>query len=106
MGVKLRKAPGAEAYPVYFSPSDTSGEKEFEEFYTEDETTDMERFHALGVITGKETPDRGKLDAMIRELTALFVRETASKEEVVSVLSSYLPEFRHIETGKSLDGKM
>ena len=97
---------GSNRYPVHFSTSDTSGEKAFEEFVTETETTDMERFRALGVITGKAIPNKEKIKDLFQELTRVFGRPEASKEEVITVLKHYLPNFEHIETGKSLDSKM
>ena len=97
---------GSKLYPVHFSASDTSGEKAFEEFVTDTETADMDRYLSLGVITGKEVPDKRKIDTLFRKLNAAFDRETATKEEIVEVLKEYLPNFEHIETGKSLDSKM
>ncbi|MBQ9032166.1 MAG: polysaccharide biosynthesis protein [Parasporobacterium sp.] len=96
---------GSKYYPVHYSVSDTSGEKPFEEFVTETETADYVRFGSLGVITGKEIPDRNRINQLYADLNALFEKET-SKEEVVSVMKDYLPNFEHIETGKSLDSKM
>lgn len=93
-------------YPVHFSASDTSGEKAYEEFYTEDEKVDLLRFGSLGVIEDKNIPDREKLTKMISKLEKLFDDGTATKQDVVDAISEYLPEFRHIETGKSLDSKM
>jgi nucleoside-diphosphate-sugar epimerase len=92
-------------YPVHFSKSDTSGEKEFEEFYTEDENVDMARLAALGVVVGKEIPDKSKIEKLYSRLDEAFSRET-DKEEIVAVIGEYLPNFHHIETGKSLDSKM
>lgn len=93
-------------YPVHFSKSDTSGEKPYEEFYTDGESVDEGRFDSLGVITGKGIPDRKAVDALIRELDSAFERTAVAKEDIVSIISSYLPDFEHIETGRSLDGKM
>ena len=97
---------GDRRYPVHFSASDTSGEKPYEEFVTETETADMTRFASLGVITGKGLPDAARVEALFRDLNAAFDKEDTTKEEVVAVLRAYLPNFAHIETGKSLDGKM
>lgn len=97
---------GSIRYPVYYSISDTSGEKPYEEFVTETETADHGRFSSLGVITGKEIPDQAGVTKLLADLEAAFSREDTSKEEVVSILSAYLPNFEHIETGKSLDSKM
>ena len=93
-------------YPVHFSASDTSGEKAFEEFYVEGETVDMERFRSLGVITDKQAPNRNDVVELIKTLDDAFESEGCQKSDIVKLISSYLPNFEHIETGKSLDGKM
>ena len=96
---------GSKLYPVHYSASDTSGEKPFEEFVTDTETADMDRFASLGVITGKQIPDKERVEKLFTALNAVFETET-TKEEVVRILKDYLPNFEHIETGKSLDSKM
>ena len=96
---------GSGLYPVHYSASDTSGEKPFEEFVTDTETADMNRFASLGVITGKQIPDKARVEKLFAALNAVFETET-TKEEVVRILKDYLPNFEHIETGKSLDSKM
>lgn len=97
---------GSKFYPVHFSKSNTSGEKPYEEFFTDEESVDMDRLSALGVITGKKEPDREKLNQFMNTLAAGFEKDTITKEEVVSIIKDYLPNFEHIETGKSLDSKM
>lgn len=90
-------------YPVHFSLSDTSGEKAYEEFYTDSECVDLNRFESLGVITGKPVPDRLTI---VDILEKAFEEESCIKADIVKMLEEYLPDFEHIETGKSLDGKM
>lgn len=97
---------GSRKYPVHYSASDTSGEKSFEEFYTDKETVDMERLSALGVIIGKPIPDYRKINELLDKLTAVFEKDATEKEEVVEIIKEYLPNFEHIEKGKSLDSKM
>ena len=97
---------GSNLYPVHYAASDTSGEKPFEEFVTETETADYDRFKSLGVITGKAIPDKTRIEQLFAALTAVFDKEGTAKEEVVSIMKDYLPNFEHIETGKSLDSKM
>ena len=104
MSVELKK--GSYLYPVYFSTSDTSGEKPFEEFVTDTETSEMNRFLSLGVITGKQIPDKNKVDKLFKDLNSEFEKQEATKEEVLRIIKDYLPNFEHIETGKSLDSKM
>lgn len=96
---------GSLKYPVHYSGSNTSGEKEYEEFYTDEETVDLDRFKALGIVTGKEIPNKNKVRILFDKLNNAFNSET-SKEEIVAIMKEYLPNFEHIETGKSLDSKM
>ena len=99
---------GSNLYPVHFSKSNTSGEKAYEEFVTDTETADMNRFSSLGVITGKAIPDKEKIATLFEKLNAAFSSEgtPADKEKIVNILHEYLPNFEHIETGRSLDSKM
>lgn len=97
---------GSNLYPVHYSISDTSGEKPFEEFVTDTETADYDRFSSLGVITGKEIPDKARVASLFKDLNAVFDKPKTTKEEVISIMQTYLPNFEHIETGKSLDSKM
>ena len=96
---------GIRQYPVHFSASDTSGEKAFEEFYTSSENVNMNRLSNLGVITDKPIPDKEKLHYLLDHLNYLFERNV-EKDEIIAAIKKYLPEFSHIETGKSLDNKM
>jgi FlaA1/EpsC-like NDP-sugar epimerase len=97
---------GSNKYPVHYTVSDTSGEKPFEEFVTDTEKADYGSFKSLGIITGKEIPDKERVNLLFKNLTAVFEKPETTKEEVISILKDYLPNFEHIETGKSLDSKM
>lgn len=97
---------GSRLYPVHYSKSDTSGEKAYEEFVTETETADYNRFKSLGVIISKPVPDKEKINDLFQKLKDAFDRGEPSKEDVISIMKDYLPYFEHIETGKSLDSKM
>lgn len=97
---------GNKLYPVHYSASNTSGEKPFEEFVTDTEVADMDRFVSLGVITDKVIPNKDKIAILFSDLNAVFEQTETTKEEVVSIMRAYLPNFEHIETGKSLDSKM
>ncbi len=102
--VELKR--GSKQYPVHFSVSDTSGEKPFEEFVTDEEIADMNRFSSLGVITGKTIPDQERINTLFKNLYSAFEKEKTTKDEIVGIMKEYLPNFEHIETGKSLDSKM
>lgn len=96
----------SKSYPVYFFGSDTSGEKSFEEFYTDKEVLDLDSFINLGVIKNSKKRDIKEIDEIFNRLHRLFDNEKVSKSELVEVLKEYLPNFAHIETGKGLDQKM
>ena len=97
---------GSMRYPVHYSGSDTSGEKAYEEFYVESEKVDLARLKALGVITDKKIPDKNKIQKLFDQLTAAFERVETTKEDIVKIMHEYLPEFQHMEAGKSLDSTM
>ena len=93
-------------YPIYFFGSDTSGEKSFEEFFTENELLDNDSFINLGVIKNSVKRDISEIDAIFNQLETLFSSDNVTKAAIVEILKGYLPNFAHIETGKGLDQKM
>lgn len=97
---------GSKKYPVHYSGSNTSGEKAYEEFYTDSESVDLDRLQALGIVTNKEIPNKTAVEALFKKLNSAFEKNETTKEEVVEIMKGYLPNFEHIETGKSLDSKM
>jgi FlaA1/EpsC-like NDP-sugar epimerase len=102
-----QKAAGlrGENYPVYFFKSETSGEKLYEEFYTDEEAPVMDRFKSLGVIKVNNRKTIAEVEAVVDEIKALFDTGVA-KEDIVVLLRKLLPGFHHIETGLNLDQKM
>lgn len=93
-------------WPVYFFASDTTGEKDFEEFFTLAETLDMDRFDTLGVILNEPDFDAAKLDWFLEEIAAIRARPTWDKPEIVDLFNKMIPDFNHKETGKYLDNRM
>jgi FlaA1/EpsC-like NDP-sugar epimerase len=93
-------------WPCYFFKSDTTGEKDFEEFFTDNEDLDMERFETVGVIKNQPDFDEAKLDAFMDGIEALRNKGTWTKDDIVKLYFGLLPEFAHKETGKYLDQRM
>ena len=93
-------------WPCYFFKSDTTGEKDFEEFFTDAEDLDMERFATVGVIRNQPDYDGDDLDKFINGIEALREKGAWDKEDIVKLYFSLLPEFAHKETGKYLDERM
>lgn len=93
-------------YPVYYFKTDTSGEKSFEEFYTNAETVDFTRFQAVGVVKGKPTYDISTIETIFERLETLFQDKLTNKQSIIALLTEWIPNFQHMETGKNLDQKM
>ncbi len=93
-------------YPIYFFGSDTSGEKAFEEFFTENEKLDLDSYINLGVIKNSKKRSSLEIDMIFQQLHSLFESNNITKPAIVDILKGYLPNFKHIETGKGLDSQM
>lgn len=93
-------------YPVYFFSSNTSGEKLYEEFYTDEEELDLNKCHNLGIVKNAKRRELSELDNIITQIKTLFQKEQLEKTDTVALLNKMLPNFQHIETGMSLDQKM
>ena len=103
---KTKELINLKKWPCFFSVSDTTGEKDFEEFFTNNEDLDMERFETVGVIRNYPEFDEDKLDQFIDRVRAFRERGTWNKEDIVKLYLTLLPEFAHKETGKYLDQRM
>lgn len=93
-------------WPCLFTSSDTTGEKDFEEFFTDKETLDMERFENLGVIKNELNVEEDKLNLFETKINELKSAKKWNKEEIVDLFFTMIPDFGHKETGKYLDSKM
>jgi FlaA1/EpsC-like NDP-sugar epimerase len=93
-------------WPCYFFSSDTTGEKDFEEFFTDKENLDFNRFYGVGVIKNQSVYDGQKLDNFFSGVEVLRKKGDWNKQEIVDLFLDLLPEFAHKETGKYLDGRM
>ena len=93
-------------YPVYFFKTDTSGEKLYEEFYTSEDEVNFDLYESIGVVTNSLKPSFSEMELTISEIETLFKRESYNKDDIIRIINKILPNFNHIETGKSLDQKM
>lgn len=93
-------------WPCLFTKSDTTGEKDFEEFYTENEILDMNRFENLGIIKNNLCFEDDKLDFFTNKIEQYKQNLSWTKNDIVSLFHEMIPNFGHKETGKYLDSKM
>ncbi|WP_293937392.1 UDP-N-acetylglucosamine 4,6-dehydratase [Sphingobacterium sp. UBA5996] len=98
--------PQQDKWPCLFAASDTTGEKDFEEFFTENELLDMERFENLGVIKNELNIEEEKLQHFEFIISEMKQNRKWTKNEIVNLFFYMIPGFGHKETGKYLDAKM
>ena len=99
-------APNDRTWPVHFFASDTSGEKSAEEFHTDSEELDLERFAALGIVRGRTDRTVDDIRGTVADLVELFERPDLDKADIVAALSRLVPTFSHVDTGRGLDQRL
>jgi FlaA1/EpsC-like NDP-sugar epimerase len=104
--VLVETLPQEGKWPCLFIASDTTGEKDFEEFFTDKETLDMDRFENLGVIKNELNIEEYQLNLFETKINELKTARKWNKEEILDLFFKMIPDFRHKETGKYLDSKM
>lgn len=102
----IKTLPEQGKWPCLFTSSDTTGEKDFEEFFTDNEVLDMERFSNIGVIKNDAVYDEKLLEHFAGKIHELRRAKSWSKEDIVKLFHQMIPAFGHKETGKYLDSKM
>jgi len=93
-------------WPCLFTKSDTTGEKDFEEFYTDKEVLDMRRFKSLGVIKNTPEFDEHKLNKFEAEIKTMKSQLSWNKQQIVDQFFNMIPDFDYEDRGRYLDGKM
>ena len=93
-------------WPCYFFPSDTTGEKSFEEFFTDNEELDLDTFTDIGIIKNKLEYDNEQLNEFLKGIKSIERGNIWSKEAIVEQFNVIMSDFNHKETGKYLDDRM
>lgn len=102
----VKTLPQQGKWPCLFTKSDTTGEKDFEEFFTDNEVLDLERFENLGIIKNELSIDQEKIDLFDKEINEMRSTGLWQKVQIVDLFNKMIPNFNHKETGKYLDSKM
>lgn len=103
---KINELDLTKQWPCLFTRSDTTGEKDFEEFFTENETLDMNRFKNVGIIKNKMENYNAPIDYFSSTIQHLLQEKRWTKQQIVDLFNDMIPDFKHLETGKYLDSKM
>ncbi len=93
-------------WPCYFFDSDTTGEKQYEEFFEKEEDVDFNKFSDIGVITNTFKVDLKNLEDFEINYKKLRLKESWNKKEILELIDLVLPNFKHHETGKYLNQRM
>ena len=93
-------------WPCFFTKSDTTGEKDFEEFYTDSEDLDLNKFKNLGIIKNKLNYDMQKLNLFESTVQEFKTNMKWDRKDLKNLFTFMIPDFAHKETGKFLDSKM
>jgi len=102
----MASLPEQGAWPCLFTSSNTTGEKDFEEFFTDCERLDMDSFENLGVIKNEAAFDNELLNSFEATMQEFKANLSWTKGDIVKEFFKMIPDFGHKETGKYLDGKM
>lgn len=93
-------------WPCLFTPSDTTGEKDFEEFFTDNEVLDLNRFNNLGIIKNEAEFDTRLIEHFTHIIQCFKQQGKWSKAQLVDLFFQMIPDFQYLEKGKYLDAKM
>ena len=101
-----RTLPLEGSWPCFFSGSDTTGEKGFEEFFMDHEELDMNRFAGIGIVKNSSNFDAGKLSIFTHRISEMKAAKAWGKAELVDMFRELIPGFSYEDKGKYLDSKM
>jgi len=104
--VKVKDLKTKGKWPCYFFKSDTTGEKDFEEFYTKNELLDLTRFRNIGVIKSELEYNELNLISFLKEIEKIKMMDQWEKEDIIMLFNKIITNFNHLETNKYLDEKM
>ena len=102
----IKSLPKENKWPCLFTESDTTGEKDFEEFYTSKENIDMNKYKNIGVIKNIPNYDDDRLNDFENAILKIKKSSTWNKELIANEFLKMIPEFNYVDLGKYLSGKM
>lgn len=89
-----------------FTKSDTTGEKDFEEFFMADEVLDLDRFENLGIIKNDAVYNKQLIEHFTNTIQSMKKNGHWTKQQLVDLFFEMIPDFGYVEKGKFLDSKM
>tara|TARA_A100001015_G_scaffold157298_1_gene174534 strand:- start:8522 stop:9718 length:1197 start_codon:yes stop_codon:yes gene_type:complete len=102
----IKSLPKEGKWPCLFTKSDTTGEKDFEEFYTDKEKLDLNAFKNLGIIKNKLEYDDNKLQSFEVAINKIKSAKKWDKKLIVDEFFKMIPEFQYVDKEQYLNQKM
>ncbi|MBT5528955.1 MAG: UDP-N-acetylglucosamine 4,6-dehydratase, partial [Cytophagia bacterium] len=78
--LKVKELKGQKKWPCYFSNSDTTGEKEYEEFFLDNEEVNFTQFESLGIVKNNSCASSTSLQHFLNDISELKLTSGWSKE--------------------------
>jgi FlaA1/EpsC-like NDP-sugar epimerase len=93
-------------WPCCFFTSDTTGEKEVEEFFTSEEILDLQRFRTIGIVKSDRSYDAKANERFRLEVARMLEKGSWTKAELIALFRTLIPDFAHEEKNRYLDQRM
>lgn len=93
-------------WPCYLFNSNTDGEKDYEEFYSDNEELDLLKFKSVGIIKRGSEMNREAFEKFLEFAKFAKTDKNITKGDYLRELQLLIPGFNHVSTGKNLDEKM
>ena len=103
---KIEALTNQKKWPCYFTSSDTTGEKDIEEFYTISEELDLDKYHDIGIVQNSNQIEQELLSKFKTEYNKIIHSKKVLKNDLLNLYYICLPDFIHEEKEKFLDDKM
>jgi FlaA1/EpsC-like NDP-sugar epimerase len=102
----VKTLPAQKKWPCFFTNSNTTGEKETEEFFTENEEVNMDMFINLGIIKNNLENHNKVLNDFESAINKLKSNMMWDKKSIINEFNKLIPNFKYYDKKKYLDGKM
>ena len=93
-------------WPINVFETDTIGEKAFEEFYSSSEKVDYGKFKDLASIKFESNVTRADIILFREAVQKVELDSPGAKAELLSIVSEFVPSFKHVYSDKNLNMKM
>lgn len=102
----IKTLPSKKKWPCLFTSSDTTGEKEIEEFFSDSENVDMKKYKNIGIIKKDLIFKKSKYENFIKKIKSFKSKSIYEKDMIVAEFMKLIPNFNYEDKKKYLNEKM